>query len=84
MMDISTDWYQAAQDLCIPALKADSAEQEAEAVANQYAKNVITVASNIGPVSGKLVRAMLELWPGAEIEYKPINQKSGEIEERVA
>lgn len=46
-------------------------------------RNVVTVASNI-PVSGKLIRAILELFPDAEVEYKPINQRTGEIEERIA
>jgi hypothetical protein len=42
-------------------------------------RDVITIATNV-PVSGKFTRAMLQLFPGAEIEYKPINQKTGEVE----
>ena len=84
MKDIASEWFQAAQQICIPALLADKAEEEAETVANQYAnRNVLTIASNI-PQSGKMIRAVMNLFPDSEIQYRPINQVTGEVEERVA
>ena len=49
--------------------------------------NVLVIASNIPPQTGdaKIFRGLLEMFgPDTEVVHKPINQKSGEIEERVA